>query len=168
MDYCVSSAGNSRLKERDRTEPRRGGPIVAVGSTHGKDCHKTRSEDPGGVQKCSDGVIAMSTCTQIFYHIVFSTKGREATLLATQDGKPCSDMSGRENGGPLRGPVSSTLSVPRVCTRGYYREVPSGLPKRLLLLPTLVSESIGLLSTGHRGSSCADRIPEDTSAGLMH
>ena len=65
-------------------------------STHGKDYDKTSSDDPGGVPHLSDRDVAMSTYTQILYHIVFSTKGREPA----------------RNGGPLQGPLSSSFSWP--------------------------------------------------------
>jgi REP element-mobilizing transposase RayT len=51
-------------------------------NTHGKDYDKTGSDAPGGVRQSSDSARAMSTFIQIFYHIVFSTKGREPVLLA--------------------------------------------------------------------------------------
>jgi putative transposase len=51
--------------------------------THGKD-QSNDNEDPGGVHQSSDGLTGMSTYTQIVYHIVFSTKGREQTLVATE------------------------------------------------------------------------------------
>ncbi len=40
--------GSPQLKETDCTEPWRGDPIVAVGTTHGKDYENIGSEDPGG------------------------------------------------------------------------------------------------------------------------
>ena len=55
--------------------PRRGATIVATGETRGSS--EPMNDDPGGVEQRENLV---STYTQIYYHIVFSTKNRTPAL----------------------------------------------------------------------------------------